>query len=77
MVAGDHVRFPAGNPEEHCLFNHSDTVCRYIIIGDNHPDDVVIYPDSNKVMVEALGLRLEGTHLDYWVGEGELTGRKP
>lgn len=28
MKAGDYVRFPAGNPHEHCLYNHTSEVCR-------------------------------------------------
>jgi uncharacterized cupin superfamily protein len=75
MKAGDYVRFPAQSPYEHCLFNHTAEVCRYIIIGDNSPDDVCIYPDSNKVGVTALGERFMREHQDYWVDEGGLTGR--
>ena len=77
MKEGDYVRFPAGSPYEHCLFNHTAEVCRYIIIGDYDPNDVCIYPDSNKVWVEAIGERFIRDHQDYWVGEGRLTGKKP
>lgn len=77
MKAGDYVRYPAGSPYEHCVYNHTNDVCRYIIIGDNSPDDVCIYPDSNKVGVTALGERFMREHQDYWVAEGGLTGKNP
>jgi uncharacterized cupin superfamily protein len=75
MTEGDYVRFPAKSPHEHCLYNHTQDVCRYIIIGDNDPNEVTVYPDSNKVMVDAIGERYMRVHNDYWVGEGELTGK--
>lgn len=77
MKAGDYVRFPAGSPHEHCLFNHTAEVCRYIIIGDKDPNEVTVYPDSNKVMVDGIGERYIRAHQDYWVGEGQITGREP
>ncbi len=77
MKAGDFVRFPPKSPHEHCLYNHTDEVCRYIIIGDRDENDVCVYPDSNKVGVTALGQRFMRDHKDYWHGEGELTGKKP
>lgn len=77
MTAGSYVRFPQGSPFEHCLYNHTDKVCRYIIIGDRDPHDVVIYPDSNKVAVRALNERYLREPKDYLHGEGGLTGKKP
>jgi uncharacterized cupin superfamily protein len=77
MNAGDYVRFPAGSPYEHCLFNHTTEVCRFIVIGGNDPDDVCVYPDSNKVFVTSLNERFRREHQDYWVGEGGLTGKDP
>jgi uncharacterized cupin superfamily protein len=70
MRAGDYVRFPAGVAEEHCLFNHSEAVCRYLIIGDNCPNEVAVYPDSNKVNVRSLAKILDlGSVKDYFDGE--------
>jgi uncharacterized cupin superfamily protein len=77
MKAGDYVRFPAASPYEHCLFNHTKDVCRFIVIGGNDPDDVCIYPDSKKVFVTALDERYMREHQDYWVGEGGMTGKHP
>lgn len=75
MKEGDYVRFPAGAPHEHCLYNHTGEVCRYIIIGDNDPHEVAVYPDSGKVSVRGLGERYRRDPIDYWDGEGTLSGK--
>lgn len=74
--AGEFVSFPAGDPVGHCLVNESGAPCRYLIIGDHAPDDVCVYPDSNKIMVRALS-RIPRDDVfdasatkDYWEGEG-------
>jgi uncharacterized cupin superfamily protein len=77
MSAGDYVRFPAESPYEHCLFNHTSEVCRYIVIGGNDPNDICVYPDSNKVYSTAMNERYMREHHEYWVGEGGLTGKNP
>lgn len=77
MKAGDYIRFPAAAPHEHCLYNHTQEICRYIIIGDRDPHEVAVYPDSNKVSVKGLGERYRREPRDYWDGEGTLTGKKP
>lgn len=53
MIAGDYIRFPAGEPTEHVLFNHSDAPCKYILVGEKNDHDVCYYPDSNKVQIRA------------------------
>src|SRR5262245_15257562 len=75
MKAGDYVCFPAGQIAGHCLMNTSDAVCRYVIVGENNPKEVAVYPDSNKVLVRALGRRAiydMGARLAYW--DRENTG---
>lgn len=71
IKAGDYVGFPAGQRAGHCLLNESDVPFRFIIIGDFEPNDVCIYPDSDKVMVRNLERAIfRGSHrLDYWEGE--------
>ncbi len=54
VKAGDFISFPAGRAEAHCLVNEGDMPCRYLVIGDNSPDEVCVYPDSNKIQVRAL-----------------------
>jgi len=69
--AGDYVGFPAGQRAGHCLVNEGDAPFRFIMIGDREPNDVCVYPDSNKVMVSALDRAVfrDGERLDYWEGE--------
>ncbi len=70
MNAGDYVCFPAGDKTGHCLINETSDVCRYIIIGEKNPNEVCVYPDSNKVSVRALGERYDKSKtLEYWDGE--------
>ena len=71
MQAGDYVRFAAGAAEAHCLYNHTDAPCTFLMIGDDHPDDVCVYPDSNKIKVKATGeIYDKGATRDYWDREG-------
>ena len=75
MQAGDYVCFPAGQKAGHCLVNESDAPCRYVIVGERNPNDVVVYTDSNKVLVRALGRRAIydlAARRGYW--DGENTG---
>ena len=75
MNPGDYVCFPAGQKAGHCLINETATTARYVIIGENNPNEVVVYTDSNKVLVRALGRRalfdLDAKR-GYW--DGEETG---
>lgn len=70
LTAGDFACFPAGQKVGHTLVNNTDSVCRYLIIGERNPNDVVVYTDSGRV-----GVRLTGegykksATLDYWEGE--------
>ncbi|MCA9537398.1 MAG: cupin domain-containing protein [Myxococcales bacterium] len=81
LRVGDFVSFPAGRAEGHCLVNETDAPCRYLVIGDNDPNEVCVYPDSNKVMVGALrraGLKRifdAAATRDYW--DGERADEKP
>lgn len=82
MKTGDYACFPAGQKAGHCLLNNSGSVCRYVIVGERNPNEVAVYPDSNKVLVRALG---RGALFDlaatrgYWDGEntGLPTGEVP
>jgi uncharacterized cupin superfamily protein len=75
MKAGDYACFPAGQRAGHCLINNTSKVCRYIIVGEHNPNEVVVYTDSNKVLVRSLGRREiydRAATRDYW--DGEQTG---
>jgi uncharacterized cupin superfamily protein len=75
MKAGDFVSFPAGAPFGHCLINETDAPCTFMIVGDNQANEVCVYPDSNKVMVRAIGAMGRADIFDadavkdYWDGE--------
>jgi uncharacterized cupin superfamily protein len=70
MTAGDYAVFPAGRKVAHCFVNHGDAVCRYIMIGENHRNEVCVYPDSNKLQVDWLGERYDrAAQRDYWDSE--------
>jgi uncharacterized cupin superfamily protein len=70
MKAGDYACFPAGQKTGHCLINETDAVCRYVIIGENNPNEVSVYPDSNKVQVRWLDERYDRrARREYWDGE--------
>ena len=73
MKAGDYVCFPAGQRAGHCLINNSAAPCRYVIVGERNPNEVSVYPESNKVLPRQLGrlLDLDATR-GYW--DGENTG---
>ena len=55
MKAGDYVCFPAGQKAGHCLVNEGAAPCRYVIVGERNPNEVVVYTDSNKVLVRVAG----------------------
>lgn len=71
LRAGDYVGFPAGQRAGHCLINETDQPFLYIIIGDNDPHEVCVYPDSQKVQVRGYDRAIlrDGERLDYWDGE--------
>jgi uncharacterized cupin superfamily protein len=52
------------------LSNNSGAPCRYLIIGERNPNDVIVYTDSGRVGVRLTGegYRKSAT-MDYWEGE--------
>jgi uncharacterized cupin superfamily protein len=76
MKAGDYVCFPAGRTVGHSFLNSGPGPCSYLMIGERNPNDVCVYPDSNKLAVNALRRRdaifdMAGVR-NYW--DGEQTG---
>ena len=70
LKPGDHACFPAGQQVGHCLINEGDAVFRFLMIGERNPNDVVVYPDSGKVLVCAIDKLFElKAEKDYWEGE--------
>jgi uncharacterized cupin superfamily protein len=73
MRPGDYVCFPAGHKVGHSFMNSGTGRCSYLMIGERNPNEVCVYPDSDKMAVDALGE--EGAIFDmsgvrkYWDGE--------
>lgn len=73
MQAGDYVCFPAAQKVGHCFVNESDAPCRLLVIGEREPNEVCVYPDSNKIMVRGIGEIYDKAAVrGYW--DGEETG---
>lgn len=76
LKAGDYACFPAGQKAGHALINRGAETCRFLVIGESNPNEVVIYPRSGRVSVRLTGegYRQSAT-MDYW--EGESDGSEP
>jgi uncharacterized cupin superfamily protein len=75
MKPGDYVCFPAGQKAGHCLINATEATCRYVIVGENNPNEVVVYPDTHKLLTRSLGRRAMfdlRARRNYW--DDEETG---
>ena len=72
LSAGSCACFHAGQKAAHALINASDEPCRYLIIGERNPHDVVVFTDSGRVSVRLMGegYRKAAT-MDYWEGEAD------
>jgi uncharacterized cupin superfamily protein len=76
MKAGHYVCFPAGQKAAHTLINHSHKPCRYMMIGNSHPHDVIFYPDTQRVGVRLAGQGFRSTAtMEYW--DDVVTDRPP
>jgi uncharacterized cupin superfamily protein len=67
LSAGHYVCFPAGQKAAHALINNGTAPCRYLLIGERNPNDVIVYPDSGRVGVRLTGegYRKSAT-MEYW-----------
>jgi uncharacterized cupin superfamily protein len=66
---GHYVCFPAAQQVGHALLNHTAEPCRYLVLGNPQPHDVIVYPDTGRVSVKLMseGYRKSET-MDYWEG---------
>jgi uncharacterized cupin superfamily protein len=73
MKAGDYVCFPAGRKVGHSFLNSGAGPCSYLMIGERNPNEVCVYPDSNKMAVGALRTKRDIFDMSgvrqYWDGE--------
>jgi uncharacterized cupin superfamily protein len=69
LLAGSYICFPAGQKAGHTLINNGSEPCRYLIVGERNPHDVIVYPESGRVSVRLTGegYRKSAT-MDYWEG---------
>ena len=49
LHTGDAATFRAGEPTGHCLENRTTSPCRYLVVGTRADQDVVTYPDHNRI----------------------------
>lgn len=60
----------------HSFYNHSDAPCRFIMIGEKNPNEVVVYPETGRVGVRLLSEGYDKTAtMEYW--QGADTEQKP
>jgi uncharacterized cupin superfamily protein len=71
LRAGDYIGFPAGQRAGHCLINETDKPFRFLMIGDYVPNEVAVYPDSNKILIRGLDRAIlrDENRLNYIDGE--------
>ena len=72
MKAGDYVCFPAGQKAGHCLVNDGGATCRYVIVGERNPNEVVVYTDSGQ----GAGARAGSARDLRSRGDARLLGRR-
>jgi uncharacterized cupin superfamily protein len=72
IKVGDCISCPAGSGIAHQLANPFDEDLVYLAIGMNDPNEVCTYPDSGKVMSDALDMVGYFNKTDYWEGEPDV-----
>ena len=66
---GHYVCFPAGQQVGHALFNHTAKPCRYLVLGNPHPHDVIVYTESGRVRPKLMGESYrKSSTMDTWEG---------
>jgi uncharacterized cupin superfamily protein len=71
IKAGDCISCPAASGIAHQLANPFDEDLIYFAIGVNDPNEICTYPDSGKIMSDALDKVGILQETDYWHGEPE------
>ncbi len=69
IVEGDAISCPAGEGSAHQFWNHTDEPTHLLMVGQNRPDEVCYYPDSDKWLLRDLKLHGRVSKADYWDGE--------
>lgn len=69
---GDFIAFPVGLRHAHQVLNESDADATLLLLGQNQEQNVVYYPESDKLLASTLGVRWivrNAPQLDYYDGE--------
>ena len=72
VSAGTYIAFPPGPAGTHKFVNTNTAPCVMLAVGNQLPEDVAEYPDSNKVNVMTLPssrIFRKGEAVGYWDGE--------
>jgi uncharacterized cupin superfamily protein len=65
-----------GEQGAHQFFNHTDTPCTYFDVKTFFGMDVVVYPDSDKIMISQYNETFEvSSKVDYFTGESDVAAR--
>lgn len=68
--AGDYLQFPIAPSGAHKIVNETAEPCEILMIASTDGDDVCVYPDSHKILIERTGLIVrDRPELDYYDGE--------
>lgn len=66
---GDVISYPANAGVSHAFLADRGEDLEYIAVGERDPNDVCVYPRSDKILVRALGKVGRIEEMDYWDGE--------
>jgi uncharacterized cupin superfamily protein len=69
--AGDMISCPAGTGTGHQIASTGEEDLVYLGIGRNSPNEVCVFPDSDKVHIRGLKLKGRLTKTDFMDGEPE------
>jgi len=72
LRAGDHICFRAGVEVAHHLENRTNAPVKFLVFGERKEDDVVFYPEHERVLVKALGWK----QMSYPEFEAQQQGKK-
>jgi uncharacterized cupin superfamily protein len=74
--AGDVLYFETGENGSHQFFNHTDQPCTYFDVKTFYEMDVVVYPDSLKIMISRYNEVFKAEdQADYFADEGNVAQR--
>jgi uncharacterized cupin superfamily protein len=74
VCEGDILHFETGESGAHQFFNHTEQPCTYFDVKSFCGIDVVMYPDSGKLMISQYNEVFDKTtQVDYFLGEEKLS----